>query len=121
MSKEMTPKEAFKALADKKIIENAIGEYNTIRETFEDECVTIEQALTELEELKRYPTAEEVCEVLSKELEDSVILFYGDFVATNKNRVVASKFDDGEILTQISLPPHLTTLIGRFYEGVGEE
>ena len=49
----MTPKEAFKALVDKKIIENAIGEYNTIRETFEDECVTIEQALTELEELKR--------------------------------------------------------------------
>ena len=80
----------------------------------------IEKALTELEELKRYPTSDEVCEALSEELEDNVILFNGDFVAVEKGRVLVSRFDDGELLLQVSFKPHLITLIGRFYEGLEE-
>ena len=76
---------------------------------------------SELEALKKPPTVDEVCKALSELLDDNVILFYGDFVATKTNRVVVCKFDNNEILTEISLPPNLITLIGRFYEGLEVE
>lgn len=79
----------------------------------------------EMESLVEYlftpPTQEEVCEALSVELDDNVILFSGDFVAVNRGRVVVGKFDNGEILIQISFKPHLITLIASYYQSLEEE
>ena len=85
----------------------------------------------QLEELKRYPTSEEVCKALSEYLSrgvkkdkdnnfyyseqkqyygecDEIICGYG---WENEHHTIAFEFD---------LPPYLITLIGRFYEGVGK-
>lgn len=83
----------------------------------------IDDALAELEELKRYPTADEVCEALMNE--ETI-----DDVEYNKKLNDFLIFQDryGEWLGRLSfkkikelLPPHLITLIGRFYEGLEEK
>ena len=66
----------------------------------------IRQALTP-------PTSDEVCEALSKLTRMSVYYNNGKF------RFHGDKF--GEIVDLNDLPPHLITLIGRFYEGLEEK
>lgn len=100
-------------------LDNHGGELN---DTFHD----VEQALNELEELKRYPTSEEVCEALSEYIKRP-IEYYAvakQFLirCSNGYHEIARLHGNGEISFDITycLPPHLITLIGRFYEGVGE-
>ena len=86
----------------------------------------IEQALTELEELKRYPTADEVCKALGELIGDEVRFISGKFYYLHKG--ATSHFLDSGVraftLEQLLKVPHLIILIGRFYEGlekVGKE
>ena len=117
MSKEMTPKEAIE-----RIIEN-LPTYKG----FLDDITVVKQVLTELEELKRYPTSKEVCLSIMKHY-DSKIVFYNEMAKTfnevhlTRNEEVVSNYANGEVgINYNALPPHLITLIGRFYEGIGEE
>jgi len=91
------------------------------------ESPSIRLALTELEELKRYPTSDEVCLSIMKHY-DSKIVFYNEMAKTfnevhlTRNEEVVSKYTNGEVgINYNALPPHLITLIGLFYEGIGEE
>ena len=118
----MTPKEQLKQI--RRFDGNMSREQN-------QRYYELETALTELEELKRYPTSEEVCKALSEYLSrgvkkdkdnnfyyseqkqyygecDEIICGYG---WENEHHTIAFEFD---------LPPYLITLIGRFYEGVGK-
>ena len=74
-----------------------------------DELEYIKKALTP-------PTADEVCKALSEYLKRNV--YYEDGMFKVHSDVY------GEIVDLNTLPPHLITLIGRFYEGlekVGKE
>ena len=90
--------------------------------------LVMEQSLTELEELKRYPTADEVCEALSEWLKEELPTLWnykiyhdnGGFHYYNNEDYEIYFVDYDEVFERIFfpryLPPHLITLIGRFYE-----
>jgi len=70
-------------------------------------------------------TREEVCKALSEWLEETV--YYEDkmFVSQNgkeksgEDKMITQCFGYGSVYLHMNeLPPHLITLIGRFYEGV---
>lgn len=88
----------------------------------------LEQALNELEALKKPPTVDELCKALSEHYKEQVSysnerhnhLFYFE-----KSRLGIVLLRHGNIDFYQSdyhktnyLPPHLITLIGRFYEGL---
>lgn len=85
-----------------------------------------EKALTKLEELKRYPTADEVCKALIDYFKKSKYHSYIDtayyseegkyFYTEDENRSLVALMFDNYYIHEI--PPHLIILIGRFYEGV---
>ena len=109
----MTPKEAWNGLLDDiKLL--SVLPIEKKRELL--------NRLDVLRPLIIFPTEKEMCDLLSEEVDDDVILFNDeDFVAVGKGRVIVSKFSNGEILTQVSLPPHLITMIGKFYESLEGE
>ena len=135
----MTPKEAFKKISISH--EMMAYKYNyylnhrdegyqmCINPTWEQELDSIKQALTELEELKRYPTSEEVCEALIDYFKKSKYHSYIDtayyseegkyFHTEDENRSLVEIMFDNYYIHEI--PPHLITLIGKFYEGVGND
>jgi hypothetical protein len=86
--------------------------------------VTIEEALDELERLKRYPTADEVCKVLTAHTGYKVIYIEEnkEFGYTEEPHEFISEWiteREGQAYAiTMFLPPHLITLIGRFYEGL---
>ena len=116
----MTAKKAFEKLQEIILITFDLDGYD-------EELNIIRKALTELEELKRYPTSDEVCLSIMKHY-DSKIVFYNEMAKTfnevhlTRNEEVVSKYTNGEVgINYNALPPHLITLIGLFYEGIGEE
>ena len=106
-----------------KVLENARQVYKQRDE--EHYLEIIRKTADELERLLTPPTEEEVCEAIGKhyKLDDYESCL---FDVNTKNIVVnrwAEKihivwFYKGEIRINQYLPPHLITLIGRFYEGV---
>jgi hypothetical protein len=75
---------------------------------------TIKQSLTP-------STEEEVCNALSEYLGEKI--YYQDNAfwfnnTRNLNAIIAILYKDNTIGFKMSLPPHLATIIGRFYEGV---
>lgn len=91
------------------------GMYN--KQGFINEFKTIEQALTP-------PTQEEVCEAIMKHYRGKVV-FYNEMARTfnevhiTRNEETVSFYANGEVgINYNGLPPHLITLIGRFYEGM---
>lgn len=98
---------------------------------FEDYYEEIEQALTELEALKKPPAVEEVCMELSRHYKEQVSYsnerhnhhFYfekyrlGIVMLLHEN----IKFIQGDFHKTNELPPHLITLIGKFYESLEGE
>ena len=123
----MTPKEILKEIQDTEFGFNFIdmdGRTSYKHErvfSFKDErFYELRQALTELEELKRYPTSDEVCEALSERF-DSDVIFDGEaFVLNHADNSIAYCYKSlgDTIKINYALPPSLITLIGRFYEGV---
>ena len=81
---------------------------------FGDWYNTVKKALTP-------PTADEVCKQLSDELGGIVIFNNGEFEVSYEPYCYQSIciYEDGKLTNMINLPPHLITLIGRFYEGLG--
>ena len=118
----MTPKEALLNL-----VTLMRDEYN-FPFNLTTEYKLLKQALNELEALKKPPTVEEVCEALSQ--------FYKEQVSYSNDRhnhmfyfeksrlgIVMLLFENinfirGDYHKTNNLPPHLITLIGRFYEGL---
>lgn len=131
----MTPKEALDILRNrvsKLALNHKIGnrdianlEVKDIVMSIETHVIpTFEQALTELEALKRYPTQKEVCEAIMKHYRGKVV-FYNEMARTfnevhiTRNEETVSFYANGEVgINYNGLPPHLITLIGRFYEGM---
>ena len=76
----------------------------------------IKQALTP-------PTAEEVCKVLSEYIQEPIIYVRTSFVNERETAEVCGLFglDNYDLVDfNTPLPPHLITLIGRFYQGLEE-
>lgn len=149
----MTPKEALDILRNrvsKLALNHKIGnrdianlEVKDIVMSIETHVIpTFEQALTELEAIKRYPTSDEVCEALSEwyrceimhnnyehdDINETCIRdsFYRVRIKKDmddkpykvRHEIVAGGSDG--ITMNAWLPLHLITLIGRFYEGLGK-
>ena len=79
------------------------------------------------EELKRYPTADEVCKALNMEYKNHVMfdVDYKQFIVTMTQPIVMqyeiTEYKNGCVRIQPDyLKPHLITLIGRFYQGLEE-
>jgi hypothetical protein len=127
----MTPKEALKG------IKQAIAEHLHLKTgvsvekhfeylQYDTEIDIVEQALTELEELKRYPTADEVCEALGEFYKWKVSYSnerYNHMFYFEESKLGVLRFmNNGVYFIQSDyhktndLPPHLITLLGRFYE-----
>lgn len=72
---------------------------------------------SELEALKKPPTADEVCKALSEFIDREVTYDDAkkDFVDGYRNSVEHFLFDSYHLK---NIPPHLITMIGRFYEGL---
>ena len=108
----MTPKEALKK------IKEALNPYGYYDDLYNE----IEQALNELEELKKPPTVEEVCkalgELLAKDISYGAKQFYYTIENTKCIMFVTETYGDGLWSINEYLPPHLITLIGRFYDGL---
>ena len=124
----MTPKEALHTIYKPVDYEVAILDLD-LDVSVEDEVYKVlYKAIKEFEELKRYPTTEEVCNELNKYLKNDVDVLYvnGSFYFKCVN------YRNEETLTFISLssnygktyyikyplPAYLLILLGRFYEGV---
>ena len=127
----MTPKEALELL--KRKAHTYDDEYclprmdckKELDDKTEEAYQRLLKSLTELEELKRYPTSDEVCKALSEYLkepikyDDVIQIFYS--VYEDEIETYARYYKGREELQVVNiLPPHLITLIGKFYEGVGK-
>ena len=77
------------------------------------------EAISELDKYLTPPTVDEVCEALSEYFNDKVIEMETTFYLPNKDfnsRIIVLMHYDDNLNFKIDLPPHLITLIGRFYE-----
>lgn len=105
----MTPKEALKLIL----------EYVNLDE-YDYETKGIRNAETLLKQALKPPTVEEVCKALGACLEKDVSYGVKQFYYTIENTkcimFVTETYGDGLWSINEYLPPHLITLIGRFYE-----
>lgn len=130
----MASKEALEKISTKQvaielfnIVSNGKYDMNDLVSYFD----RIDKALTELEALKRYPTADEVCKTLSDFYKEKVSysnerhnhMFYLDESKLGVLRFMNNGvyFIQSDYHKTNLLPPHLITLIGRFYEGLEKE
>lgn len=115
----MTPQEALNDLGRRLA---SVDTSSTIEEAHYDVFPIIRKALNELESLKKHPTADEVCKALSEQLKQKVSYSAEQFYYTIENTecimFVTETYGDGLWSINAYLPPHLITLIGRFYEGL---
>ena len=119
MSKEL---EAFRSLMERLSNNVTLNEWdlcNKDMQTVED--FIEKKALTP-------PTEEEVCKALSEYFEKTVYFFEnrGFFVQRYKEKqsyrdYSLSVYSNGKLRIFHPFPPHLVTLIGRFYEGLDNE
>ena len=147
----MTPKEAFYKVLERAefayighddvdMVIKALNELERLKkfkETFDNyelakkqDFIAYENWLEcekELEALKKSPTADEVCLAIMKHYE-SKIVFYNEIAKTfnevhlTRNEEVVSNYANGEVgINYNALPPHLITLIGKFYESLEAE
>ena len=122
----MTPKEAFKEIKCQYThheCKQFPDDDMQIGVRFEEECKVVEQALTELEELKRYPTSDEVCEALQNDCKIITVIYdNGRFYDEDDGETVVSQFKvDG--VSRLDFHDFIFRLdtilkIGRFYEGI---
>ena len=123
---KMTPKEATdKSTITKQVVINTPTSARLLPITADEKVIDeIQQALTELEELKRPPTSDEVCEVLSDYFGFDYYYQDGYFYRSNGIKYIYPIKVSGFIEIQMydgHLPLHLIMLIGRFYEGLEEK
>ena len=120
----MTPKEALNRIKQYPSYRGSFyKQFTASDEEFDKDVANVEQALTELESIKRYPTADEVCKEIEKFLNTKHKVIFN-----NKTKLFEiPDWDVYDVLNNTifgfqneiqDLPPHLITLIGRFYEGI---
>ena len=92
-----------------------------------EEYDLVKKALNELEALKKPPTVEEVCKALSEFTGQDVLysevtheFYYTENTSgpISHEQFITETYGDGLWSLGVYLPPHLITLIGRFYEGL---
>mgnify|MGYP001252692458 CR=1 FL=1 len=102
--------------------DNVYRQYTNSHEPFEADIEVLRKALTP-------PTSDEVCKALSEYLKRDVKInsdkafYYSEerqYYGECDEIICGYGWEDGCISFEIDLPPHLITLIGRFYEGVKE-
>ena len=112
----MTPKEALEA------IRKELQDRLEFPINLTPEYRLVSNALNELEELKKPPTVDEVCKALGEQLKQDINYGAKQFYYTIENTkcimFVTETYGDGLWSINEYLPPHLITLIGRFYEGL---
>ena len=123
----MTPKEALKkikvSIATYLNKVTKLGIERHLENLENDTCLdVVSKALNELEALKKPPTVDELCKSLSEQLKQKVSYGAKQFYYTIENTkcvmFVTETYGDGLWSINEYLPPHLITLIGRFYEGL---
>ena len=118
----MTPKELIDLFDSKDetrvlpIFDYVSEHYPTFNHPKIDLGNEIFKALTELEELKRYPTSEEVCKEFSKSWGNPVR--YDERHSLFEMYVGDNTWKPVELLRMRTVKSSLITLIGRFYEGM---
>ena len=115
MNKELEALRTIGNIRVKETYSDEPSKVSDLKTLFKNQYLLIKQALTP-------PTEEEVCKALSEYLGEEIIYIdsdiYGNslFPYTYKmENVVYNK--RGLLIFYDKLPPHLITLIGRFYEG----
>jgi len=103
----MTPLQALEMLAQF-IIEK---DDNT------DFSASVIEAHNEIKKALTPPTADEVCEEIENVLGEKIIYNCGSFYNTRETAEVCAIGNLGSVYFSTHLPPHIITLIGRFYEG----
>ena len=111
----MTPIKSFTRLVNK-----ILGKESTYSQ---QDMIVVEQALTP-------PTADEVCKALSECLQREVKMYSDNTFYYTEQRQIGEcdeiicgygwENEHHTIAFEFDLPPHLITLIGRFYEGLEE-
>jgi hypothetical protein len=113
---------------EKSFLYGTAGQY---KEQLKTEYIEpIKQALTELEELRKVPTADEVCAKLSEHYNNGLPQrFHKNIIYHNTNKTFYFKegnfiiyYKAGNIYfnSLYRFSPHLITMIGRFYEKESE-
>lgn len=106
---------------------NVIAENLTITQSLELNKMisTVRNYINDMEVLEKTltpPTVDEVCEALSEQLKQKVsydaMQFYYKIKNTEHVMFVTETYGNGLWSLGVYLPPHLITLIGRFYEGL---
>jgi len=129
----MTPKEALEIIYSYQSWDCYNDEPNLLSDVELEALNVLKNALTELEELKRYPTSDEVCEALSEceDLdkhsfityipEDKSFTLFKQFRADDCYETDLVRYEQGTIYIANYYSPSIITLIGRFYEGMEEK
>lgn len=121
----MTPKEALNSI--KKVLARYLWEKTGVSEAkhfeylqYDTEIEIVTNALSELEFLKKPPTAEEVIKALSEYLPFKSNYYYDRekrYFGNNDIIIICPMPKDALYISHM-LPPHLITLIGRFYQSL---
>ena len=86
--------------------------------TIEDLKEIVEQ-YDQIKKALTLPTEEEVCKALGEHLGEKIVYEGFDLQNVDRSRGVCQlNLKTKEIEIYVELPPHLITMIGRFYEGV---
>ena len=125
MSKEL---EILKNRNEKLKLNHFIGNRKIADEEIKDITIAIDDVIKELEKALTPPTKEEICKALSDFLKREVVFEDGCFLYHwNFNGVAGLacivKYDywlGFVIFYEWNLPPHIITMIGRFYESQGD-
>lgn len=98
---------------------NGLAQFIIMNDTGTDESASAIEWHNTLKQALTPPTSEEVCEVLSEYFIDKYICVDNKFYnyGGNEPKAVIYKIECGVVI-KYALPPHLITLIGRFYEGM---
>lgn len=107
----------------KQIIINTPTSSHLIPITADEKSIQkIQDVIDEHESLKKPPTADELCKALSEQLKLKVSYsakqFYYKIENTECIMFVTETYGDGLWSINEYIPPHLITMIGRFYEGL---
>jgi len=125
MNKELESLKAIESVID--LADDSVNTYTAMGRELEEAIVRIRGDIKSLRKALTPPTADEVCLAIMKHYE-SKIVFYNEMAKTfnevhlTRNEEVVSNYANGEVgINYNALPPHLITMIGKFYESLEGE
>ena len=114
--------EELKAITLESSIENILDIIKVFGKQKDGRYIITENALNAIEQALTPPTADEVAKALGEYFNDNVIYEKEDkgFTFSKYSPYICHIENEIIIINYIKLPPHLITMIGRFYESESE-